>query len=570
MKIGDCRGAVFFAQMDERRPLFAWVKRMMRADNSELLEQTDLCGIAATRGAASQPSARLSATPAAMYPRWLSTRVLFACCAVSLFVRGILIVADPRAMVAFNILIALEFVFASAGCLSCASQQSGQARTLWILIASGLSLSVAGQIDDIYDLVMHLSQTTAMVSDFFFLIYGIPILLAISFSSDEAGLRSLFWLDGAQAIMAAVLIYLQIFLTLPWTHHSTAISTTSLMYVYNAENLTLAGAVTLRLFGNPAQSKRRVYIALFIYLWSYAVVSLILGYFELEKNAAQGLQDVFWGMPCLLLLAVLAFWPDRSGAANKVKHDYSSRSIALILDNLSPVLFTLVIAIMGARIASAYPWMGCASIMIAVVLYGLRAALLQSKYLRSQHELAGSGRALVVAIDQLRDLSIRDGLTGIYNRRHFDEVLLAEWKRSIRTQKPLSLLLIDVDCFKELNDRYGHPEGDECLKKIAEQISKVIRRSSDTLARYGGEEFVAILPETTKESALLIADAMRASVEDLKIANEGSRVARVVTVSIGICSENAMLIRPAEALLNAADAALYLAKKQGRNRVQVA
>ncbi|MFZ0518108.1 MAG: diguanylate cyclase, partial [Acidobacteriaceae bacterium] len=230
----------------------------------------------------------------------------------------------------------------------------------------------------------------------------------------------------------------------------------------------------------------------------------------------------------------------------------------------------LVVVIMGARIAPAYPWIGFASITIAVALYGLRAALLQSKYLRSQQDLASSSRALVDAVDRLQDISIRDGLTGIYNRRHFDDVLLSEWKRSIRTQKPLSLLLIDVDNFKKLNDRYGHPEGDECLRKIAEQLSKILRRSTDTLARYGGEEFVAILPETTRENAQSIADAMRISVEELKIKNEVSKAARVVTVSIGVCSENAMLSRPAEELLNAADAALYRAKKQGRNRVQVA
>jgi diguanylate cyclase (GGDEF)-like protein len=149
-------------------------------------------------------------------------------------------------------------------------------------------------------------------------------------------------------------------------------------------------------------------------------------------------------------------------------------------------------------------------------------------------------------------------------------VLLAEWKRSIRTQKPLSLLLIDVDYFKELNDRHGHPEGDECLKKIAEQILKILRRSSDTLARYGGDEFAAILPETGKESVQLIADALRMSVEELKIANDGSEVARVVTVSVGVCSEQAILIRSTEEILNAADAALYRAKKLGRNCVQFA
>jgi diguanylate cyclase (GGDEF)-like protein len=499
----------------------------------------------------------------------MSTRVLFAVCAISILAQCVLIVLDPRATAASNGLIALEFFFAAAGCLQCASRQNAETRVLWILIASGLFLSIAGQIGSTYDSLMKVQQTTATLSDFFFLIYGIPVLLAISFTNDEADLRVLFWLDGAQAIVAAVLIYFQIFSILPSTGHPIAISTTSLMYIYNAENLTLAGAVTMRLFGNPAPAKRRFYITLSIYLWSYALVALIVGYFELERNVVEGLQDVFWGLPCLLLLAVLSFWPDGLSAGNETNKD-SNRSIALLLDNLSPVLFTLVIIIMGARIAPAYPWIGFASITIAIALYGLRAALLQSKYLRSQHDLARSGLALVDAIDRLRDLSIRDGLTGIYNRRHFDEVLLAEWKRSIRTEKPMSLLLIDVDCFKKLNDRYGHLEGDECLKKIAEQLLKILRRSSDTLARYGGEEFAAILPETNKESAQLIADAMRMSVEDLKIANEGSKAARVVTVSIGVCSEHAMLSRSTEELLNAADTALYRAKKQGRNRIQFA
>lgn len=542
---------------------------MIQADNPGLLGRTDLYDMASMSDRAVDPNARSFATLAALYPRWMSIRVLFTVCAISILAQGILTVLNPQSTVATNGLIALEFLFAAVGCLQCASRQNAETRALWILIASGLLLSVAGQIESTYDALMNVQPTTATLADFFFLIYGIPVLLAISFTNDEADLRVLFWLDGAQAIVAAVLIYFQIFSILPSTGHLTAISTTSLMYVYNAENLTLAGAVTLRLFGNPAPAKRRFYITLSIYLWSYAVVAFIVGYFELERNIAQGLQDVFWGLPCLLLLAALLFQPDALSAGNEANKD-SNRSIGLLLDNLSPVLFTLVIIMMGARIASVYPWIGFASITIAVALYGLRAALLQSKYLRSQHDLARSGLALVDAIDRLRDLSIRDGLTGIYNRRHFDEMLLAEWKRSIRTQKPMSLLLIDVDCFKKLNDRYGHPEGDECLKKIAEQLLKILRRSSDTLARYGGEEFAAILPETNKESAQLIADAMRMSVEDLKIANEDSEAARVVTVSIGVCSEHAMLCRSTEELLNAADAALYRAKKQGRNCVQFA
>lgn len=523
-----------------------------------------------TSDIALEPGARFVVTRGTAYPRWLSIRVLFAVCAISLLAQGVLVVLDPQAMVAFNMLIALEFLFAVAGCLGCASRQNSETRALWILVASGFLLSIGGQVQDTYDLLLNIQPTTtATMADFFFLIYGIPILLAISFTDQEADLRVLFWLDGVQAIVAAVLIYFQIYSTLPLTGHSIAISTTSLMYVYNIENLTLAGSVTLRLFGSPPPAKRRFYIALTVYLWSYFVVALILGYLELERNLAQGLPDVLWGMPCLVLLGALLFQQNDLSAADKVNKD-ANRSVALLLDNLSPVLFTLVVVIMGARIAPAYSWIGFASITIAVALYGLRAALLQSKYLRSQEDLASSSRALVEAIDRLQDISIRDGLTGIYNRRYFDEMLVSEWKRSIRTQKPLSLLLIDVDNFKKLNDRYGHPEGDECLRKIAEQLSKILRRSSDTLARYGGEEFVAILPETTKESAHLIADAMRVSVEELKIKNEGAKAAPVVTVSIGVCSENASLSRPAEKFLNAADAALYRAKKQGRNRVQLA
>ncbi|MHB1838998.1 MAG: GGDEF domain-containing protein [Acidobacteriaceae bacterium] len=499
----------------------------------------------------------------------MSTRVLFALCAIVILAQAVLLVLDRQAAFASNVLITLEFLLAAAGCLRCASRQNAEIRTLWILVASGLFFAIVGQSVYTYDSLINVQPTTATLEDFFYLIYGIPVLLAISFTSDEADLRVLFWLNGAQAILAAVLIYFQIFTILPSTGQATAISATSLMYVYNAENLTLAGAVTLRLLGNPTPAKRRFYIALSIYLWSYAVVSLIVGYFEMERSIAPGLQDVFWGLPALLLLAAMSFLPDGLPADNETKKDLNC-SIALLLDNLSPVLFTLVIIIMGARIAPACPRTGFASITIAVALYGLRAALLQSKYLRSQQDLARSGRALVDANDRLRELSIRDGLTGIYNRRHFDEVLLAEWKRSIRTQKPLSLLLIDVDRFKKLNDRYGHPEGDECLKKIAAQLLKILRRSSDTLARYGGEEFAAILPETNKESAQLIADAMRMSVEELKIANKDSQPARVVTVSIGVCSEHAMLSRPAEELLNAADAALYRAKKLGRNRIQFA
>lgn len=534
----------------------------------ESVSETDR--VAGHRTSLSDPHAAGPSRSLPVSSHSISRWALFAICALSVLAQGIVLSVNSQASTTSNVLIAVVFLFAALGCLQNAYRGPVETRTLWILIASGFFLSIAGQIGSTYNTLTHVNETTALTPDFFFVIYGIPILLAISFTNDDADLKVLFWLDGAQALLAALLTYLQIFSTLPSLGHPTPISAIDLMYLYNVENFILAGAVAVRLFANPSPAKKYLYRILSIYLWAYALVALIAGYMELEHNAAEGLQDVAWGIPSLLLLAALAFWPFTSKAEGKIVKDRKNRSVALLIDNLSPILLTLIIVIMGARIAPAHLWIGFVSIAAAVALYGVRAALLQSKFVQSQHELAKSGLALVDAIDRLRELSIRDGLTGIHNRRHFDEVLLAEWKRSMRTDQPLSLLLIDVDCFKELNDRYGHPEGDECLKKIAQQLARKLRRSNDVIARYGGEEFAAILPGTSKESAQLIADAMRISVADLKIANEGSKVASFVTVSVGVCSERTSLDRSPEELLSTVDAALYLAKKQGRNCVQLA
>ncbi|MGB6931772.1 MAG: hypothetical protein WBD91_03300, partial [Acidobacteriaceae bacterium] len=300
---------------------------MRRADNPGPLGMADLYEVASTSNPTVDPKASLAAAPEAAHPPSPSIRILFAVCAITLLVQGVLVLLDAQAVATSNVLIALEFLFATAGCLGSTSRQNAETRALWILVAFGFLLSIAGQILDTYDLVMKVPQAAASLPDYLFLVYGIPILLAISFTDDEADLRVLFWLDGAQGIVAAILVYFQIFSTLPWTGHTTSISATSLMYVYDVENLILSGAVTLRLFGRPAPAKRRLYIAMSIYLWCYAVVALILNYLELERSLAQGLQDVLWGTPCLLLLAALLFLPDEMAAGDQV-NEVPNRSVA--------------------------------------------------------------------------------------------------------------------------------------------------------------------------------------------------------------------------------------------------
>lgn len=171
--------------------------------------------------------------------------------------------------------------------------------------------------------------------------------------------------------------------------------------------------------------------------------------------------------------------------------------------------------------------------------------------------------------EQLQDLTHIDALTGIANRRHFDTHVDLEWKRAIRDKTNMSIIMIDIDFFKDYNDTYGHPEGDKCLQKIAHTLSINLHRPGDYLARYGGEEFVVLLTETDAKGAEIIAEALRASVEHLEIIHSGSRTGDFVTISLGVASTVPWQNSNYRDLLNLADAALYEAKREGRNRVKI-
>lgn len=184
-------------------------------------------------------------------------------------------------------------------------------------------------------------------------------------------------------------------------------------------------------------------------------------------------------------------------------------------------------------------------------------------------ELQEVKRQLERSNAMLERLSTIDGLTGIYNRRRFDEVLELEWRRAIRHQTALALIFSDLDCFKSFNDRYGHLAGDDCLRQAADAMAGVLKRPTDVVARYGGEEFAVILPGTSADSAALLAEQMRAGVEALNIDHACSMVSDAVTLSLGVASIIPERGSAPDQLISAADTALYEAKQTGRNKVVV-
>lgn len=183
--------------------------------------------------------------------------------------------------------------------------------------------------------------------------------------------------------------------------------------------------------------------------------------------------------------------------------------------------------------------------------------------------LRASRQELTRVNEELRKLVALDGLTGIGNRRRFDDALAMEWQRSRRHDTPLALVLCDVDHFKLYNDQFGHPAGDLCLKRVAAVLNGQLKRPADLAARYGGEEFALLLPQTGLDGALRLAEACRAGLEALALPHPETQHG-LVTMSMGVACLTARDGNSAQALIDAADAALYKAKRNGRNKVTAA
>jgi len=199
------------------------------------------------------------------------------------------------------------------------------------------------------------------------------------------------------------------------------------------------------------------------------------------------------------------------------------------------------------------------------------AVVLNAK-LRAMQRIAEMRHQLQKANRELRMIAVKDGLTGISNRRFLDETLLKEIQRSIRTQSPLSFVICDIDSFKPYNDNYGHQAGDDCLKYIARRMQQTSKRPGDLVARYGGEEFGIVLPETDADGVLVIAEAIRNAVDTMELTHAYSLAKEDhVTISAGVATIRAVKGDNekdlARQLVTAADQGLYLAKERGRNQV---
>ena len=459
----------------------------------------------------------------------------------------------------------LLFLCALCACAACFwrawRMSSFRVGLQWYLASAGIALWAGGQAIYTYIDVHHIPQTTALNSDLLFFLYGVPFLLAICSVVDQPRLRSLVVTDLVQALVVAWLVQSELF---PASHGVTAISTAHVYTAYNVENFLLAGAVGLRLFTGARGAKLQFYRVTFYFLAVYAVVAMPMNYLNEFYHLPTGtLLDLLWDLPFLLLAALAAWLPV---VEEEPSTPPTRRSQRIILHSM-PVLITAVVLVMGTILVRYDFIAGLLAVLIGLGSYSLRNSLLEMRYLETQRKLTESEGALQIAMERFQELSYIDPLTKVANRRQFEETLEIEWNRTMRRGAPLSLLMMDLDHFKLLNDTYGHLRGDDCLMIAAQTLSSRLKRAGEMLARYGGEEFAAILPDLPGDNAVQVAESLRMAIANLGIENSEAPNGGCLTISIGVGTCYPGPDSTIEMLVGEADQSLYAAKQSGRNRV---
>jgi diguanylate cyclase (GGDEF)-like protein len=489
-------------------------------------------------------------------PVKLTPLVLVAVSLVCLHVICLLVFRAQATVVTYPFL-ALAPLLACASCCWRAATEEPASRSPWVLLSAGTFLWTCGiSLSAWEDIFQHSPQSAAWFSDFSFFLYGVPVLLAISSASAKQRIPFFIWMDAAQALLTGFLAYVSIFSVVPFSDIPLApVSASTLVLTYNTENFILAVAATLRLFAQPRGQERRFYVVLFWFLWIYAVIAYVYNSWAAVMDL-HSMMDVLVDLP-FLFLAVANMAPRTLRVeAGQAPH---KQTLAIFVENVSPIFYTVALLALSTSLMRQHFYAGTVGTFTAIVVYATRSTLLQGRYIRIQRELHE-------ARDRLEQMALTDALTDTANRRRFDEALVLEWGRAVRNRHPLALLLVDIDYFKMLNDRYGHPGGDRCLVSVARALQSALPRSGDLLARYGGEEFAAILPSTDEAGARRVAQTMQEAVRMLKIRNETS-TGPFLTVSVGIAVFELPQGTPAD-IIEAADQALYRAKQRGRNRIE--
>ncbi|GGA46105.1 GGDEF domain-containing protein [Dyella nitratireducens] len=386
-------------------------------------------------------------------------------------------------------------------------------------------------------------------------LYVIPCMFMVtrSFAADEA--RTMAVLDLVLSCMVAVQLYLFFTKLLSGPLASDPASIYVVIYLADAIDFSLSAMAILRLLGARSFRWRYFYYAASVHLLVNATVAAI--YNRIEMHGLPWWAGSLIDIPHALVVLVAVRQPPRW-----LRAYHPSLAVSQTITSFAPIIMTMVVVMLSistSRVSLAPSLLAGSA---AVLFYGLRMAFIQSRHLDRQ-------RAVDLSTWRLEQQVGRDPLTGIANRAMLDTRLREVLEEGRRTASYCSVLMIDIDFFKQYNDSLGHIAGDACLVQVACALSSSRVRANDVVARYGGEEFAVVLADTTAEAAQDVACRLIEAIGRLQIVHPNCP-SGYITVSIGIATQAAQTPVDSVAILDEADRALYRAKSQGRNRYELA
>src|SRR5580698_2350658 len=426
----------------------------------------------------------------------------------------------------------------------------------WYALSLALTIWAVGAFGNLWqEMVLHRQNEMYRASMLAFSLAVVPTTFLLASDWRLHGRQLLRAVDALVALALAC-AYFQYTWSMINDHSAPAeAGVTYLVWLLDLQNISLAAGALARWYVAEDRNERDLFRALSVYTSIYFVIVFINDHY-FAGNPAFGPQ---YATLVTLAFAVLSSFALRAPSATPVRSVNST--LVRIVRSGSPIL--LAVALLAASlllIRVQYIW-GCVGILIAVLGIGVRTTLIQVHQIEHREALRQKASAL-------QTIAWTDALTGVPNRHFFTEAL-ARACRGQRRPGQQAILMIDIDHFKLLNDRYGHPVGDGCLREVARALQRALMRPDDVLARYGGEEFIVLLRDSPAAGAQSVAERLRAAVQNLRIDNAGSPE-RVVTVSIGVASAELKDEAAAARMVEDADRALYEAKCAGRNQVKLA
>lgn len=391
-------------------------------------------------------------------------------------------------------------------------------------------------------------------SMFLYVLYVLPVLVSVSSAPVAARKRWAVAIDLFLAALLGVLFYVRTFSLVSVEGAEGMDQAMEVVWMLDFENACLAIAALLRFLATDRPKDHHFFRAVMAFFVTYAVAGFLYNHFVALRGHPEfgtSLWDALLDLPFLALLITTTWRRPR-------RHWHPPVYLVRFVQGASPTFLAISVLGFGLMVIPDYPSLGITGAIAAVLGIGLRGTVAQVDLVEEEYRLSRSR-------DELEGLVFIDSLTGLANRRALDERLLREWHRPSQ-RDPIALLMIDVDFFKEYNDRYGHLAGDDGLRALANVLLARGLRAGDFIARFGGEEFALVAPGTRLQDAVALAEDLRCHIESQALAHPLSPFG-VLTVSVGVATMHAHPSGGPLDLLNAADRALYRAKQSGRNRV---